>query len=72
MFLATRDTAGLVVDLEYTDLLRYVKDIPTRNQAWAVLGDPARRAAYDLQFDPIARRGQGRPGMARIFAGHGL
>ena len=31
-----RDTAGLAVDLEYTDLLRYEKDIPTRNQAWAV------------------------------------
>jgi phospholipid-binding lipoprotein MlaA len=31
-----RDTAGLVVDMEYTDLLRQVDDIPTRNQLWVV------------------------------------
>jgi phospholipid-binding lipoprotein MlaA len=31
-----RDTAGLVVDSEYSDLLRQVEDIPTRNQAWVV------------------------------------
>jgi phospholipid-binding lipoprotein MlaA len=31
-----RDTAGLWVDSEYTDLLRQVDDIPTRNQAWVV------------------------------------
>lgn len=31
-----RDAAGLVVDSEYSDLLRQVDDIPTRNQLWAV------------------------------------
>ena len=31
-----RDAAGLMVDLQYTDMLWYVDDIATRNQIWAV------------------------------------
>lgn len=31
-----RDGAGFWVDSEYTDVLRQVSDIPTRNQAWVV------------------------------------
>lgn len=38
-----RDGAGLVVDMQYTDLLRQVDDIPTRNQA-SLLRVVSRRA----------------------------
>lgn len=38
-----RDGAGLVVDMTYTDLLRHVDDIPTRNQT-SVLRLVSRRA----------------------------
>jgi phospholipid-binding lipoprotein MlaA len=31
-----RDAAGLIVDLQYTDMLWYIDDIATRNQIWAV------------------------------------
>lgn len=31
-----RDGAGLAVDMEYTDLLKQVDDIATRNQVWVV------------------------------------
>jgi phospholipid-binding lipoprotein MlaA len=33
-----RDTAGLVVDTEYTDLVQQVDDIATRNQLWLARG----------------------------------
>jgi len=54
-----RDTVGFVVDTEYTDLLRQINDIPTRNQAWVVrevshraelLG--AKKAIDDAALDP--------------------
>ena len=41
------------------------------NEAWAVLGDAARRAAYDLTLGPAAGALQGRAGAA-YGAGGGL